>query len=117
MPVIVEHLKVPSSFEHAPAPMERTVLGVVHLVQYGIVPERITLPHSNDGILCGYDEDVSSIRNDCAPGFAQMRHLVTSGSAKPVRDSQEGRHSSPNPVYRFDNNRPNRLLEQTLFSI
>ena len=90
MPVNVEPLEVPSSSEQALAPMERTVPEVVHPVQYGIVPERITLPRPDDEICSGYDEDGSSIRDANAiwrtvePGFAQMRHMVTSGSAKPV---------------------------------
>ena len=62
MPVIVEPMEVPSSSEQALAPMERTVPDVVHPVQYGIVPERITLPRSGDEIFSGYDEDVSSIQ-------------------------------------------------------
>ena len=66
MPVIVEPMEVPSSSEQAPAPMERTVPDVVHPVQYGIVPERITLPRPNDEDLSSYDEDVSSIRDDNA---------------------------------------------------
>ena len=45
------------------------------------------------------------------------RHLVSKGSAMPVhRDSQEGRHSSPKPEYRFDNSVPNRLGEQMRLS-
>ena len=50
MPVIVEPLEVPSSSEQALAPMERIVPDVVHPVQYGIVPERITLPRPDDEI-------------------------------------------------------------------
>ena len=47
-----------------------------------------------------------------------MRHLVTSGSAKPVfRGAHDRRLSSPKPEYRFDNNRPNRSLEQTRLRI
>ena len=116
MPVIVEPLDVPSSLEQAPAPMERTVPDVVHRVQYGIVPERITLPRPDDEILSGYDEDVSSIRDYAVwgkadPGVAQMRQLVPSGSAKPIfRCVHERRLSSLKHEYRFDNNRPNRLL-------
>ena len=127
MPVIVEPLEVPSSSEQLPAPVERTETDVVHAVQYGIVPERITLPRPDDEILSGYDEDVSSIRDGYAiwgltdPGFALMRHLVghlvTSGSAKPVfRSAHDRRHSSPKPEYRFDNNVHYRLLEQTRLS-
>ena len=118
MPVTVEPLEVPSSAEQAPALMERTFPDVVHLVQYGIVPERITLPRPDDEILSGYDEYVSFARDGYAiwgltdPGFALMRHLVTSGSAKPVfRCAHDPRLSSPKPEYRFDNNRRNRLLE------
>ena len=46
-----------------------------------------------------------------------MRHVVTSGSAKPVfRDAHDRRHSSPKPEFRFDKV-PNRLLEQTRLRI
>ena len=41
--------------EQVPALMERIVLEVVHPVQYGIVPERITFPRPDDEILSGYD--------------------------------------------------------------
>ena len=109
MPVIVERLEVPSSSEQALAPMENTVLDVVRPVRYGIVPERITLPRPDGEILSGYDEDVSSIRDGYAlwgltdPSFALLRHLVTSGSAKPVfRCAHDRRLSSPKPEYRFD---------------
>ena len=70
--------------------MERTVTRMLFiLMQYGIVPERITLPRTDDGILSGYDEDVSSKRDGHALWgllvvSALLRHLVTSGSAKPV---------------------------------
>ena len=40
--------------------MERIVPKVVHPVQCGTVPERITLPRPDDEILSGYDKDVSS---------------------------------------------------------
>ena len=43
------------------SPMEGTTSDVKHPVQYGVVPERIALPRPGDGILSGYDEDVSSI--------------------------------------------------------
>ena len=46
------------------------------------------------------------------------RHLVSKGSAKPIyRDSHDRRHYSPNSEYRFNNDVPNRLLEQTRLSI
>ena len=66
MPVIVEPLELPSSSEQAPALVERTVPDVVHPVQYGIVPERLTLPRTDDEIPSRYDEDVSSIRDGYA---------------------------------------------------
>ena len=43
MPVIVDPLEVPSSAEQPPAPMERTLSDVVHPVQHGVVPGRISL--------------------------------------------------------------------------
>ena len=102
-----EPVEVPSSADQVPAPMQRLVREVVHPVQYGIVPERITLPRPDDEILSGHDEDVSSIRRIAELGFALMRHLVTSGSAKPVfRGAHDRRHFPPKPEYRFDNNVP-----------
>ena len=104
--------------------MERTAPDVVHPVQYGIVPERTTLPRPDDEIFSGYDEDVSSIRDGYAileltdPGFAPMHHTVTSGSDKPIfRSAHHRRLSSPKPDYRFNNNVPKRLLEQTRLGI
>ena len=120
MPVIVEPLEVPSSAERALAPKERTTTDVLHPVQYGIVPERITLPRPEDEILSGQDEDVSSVRDGYAvwgftdPCFAPLRHLVAFGLAKLVfRCARDRRLPSPKPEYRFDNNRPIHLLEQT----
>ena len=120
-PVSVEPLEVPSSSEQVPAPTERIIPEVVHPVQYGIVPERITLPRPDDEILSSYEEDVSSygyaIWGTADPGFALMRYLVTSVSAKPVyRSGHNRRHSSPEPECRFESNVPNRLLEQTRLS-
>ena len=43
MPVIGDPLEVPSSAEQPPAPMERTLSDVVHPVQHGVVPGRISL--------------------------------------------------------------------------
>ena len=124
MLVIVEPLEVPSSSERAPAPTEGTASDVVHPEQYGIAQKRIALPRQDDEILSGHDQDVLSTQDGYAiwgftdPGFALLRHLVTSGSAKPVfRCAHDRRLSSPKPEYRFDNNRPNRLLEQTRLSV
>ena len=55
MPVIVELLQVPSSSVQVPAPMARIAPEVVHIVQKGIVPERITLPRPDDEILSGFE--------------------------------------------------------------
>ena len=117
VPVIVELLEVPSKSEKVPAPMERTVPDVVHLVQYGIVPCRAPTTKSFPATM------KTSRLYETATLFgdqliqALMRHLVTSGSAKPVfRSAHDRRHPSPKPENRFDNNVPNRLLEQTRLS-
>ena len=75
-------------------------------------------------MLSGYEEDVSSIRDGYTawvkvdPAATLERHLVSSDSANPIfREAQDRRHSSPNPVYRFHNDVPNRLREQTRLSI
>ena len=126
MLVIVEPLEVLSSSERAPAATEGTASDVVHPVQYSIsiVPERITLPRPNDEILSGHDEDALSIQDSYAiwrltdPGFALMRQLVTSRSAKPVfRCVHDRGLSSPEPEYRSDNNRPTWLLDQTRLNV
>ena len=87
MSVIVLALELASSLDQAPALVERTVLDVVHPVQFGIVPERITWPRSDDEMLFG-EQPILALR--------KKRHLVTSGSAKPIcRCAHDRRHSSP----------------------
>ena len=78
----------------------------------------------DDEILSDYDEDVSSIRDGYTvrglsdPGLLLMRHVVTAGNAKPVyRGAHDRKLHSLKLEYRFDNNVPNRLQEQTRLSI
>ena len=88
MPLVIEPLDVP-------APSER-------YVQHRIAPKRLLLPHSDDEILSGIDDDVSSIRNGCTawwishPPTTLERHMVSKGGAKPIyRDAHDRRHFSP----------------------
>ena len=47
-------------------PLERALLEVLHPVHSEIVPKPIALPRPDDEILCGYDEDISSMRDGYA---------------------------------------------------
>ena len=52
------------------------------------------------------------------PELILERHLVSKSGAVPIfRNSHDRRHSSTNQEYRFNNDVPNRLLEQTRLSI
>ena len=52
------------------------------------------------------------------PSTALWHHLASKGCAKPIfREAVERRHFSPQPKYRFDNNAPNRSVQQTRISI
>ena len=116
-PVDVESLDTP-------APSTSCLHESVHPVQFGIMPKRLPLPHPDDEILSGHEEDVSSIQDGYTawvmtdPELILERHLVSKSGAMTIyRDSHDRRHSSPNPEYRFINDVPNRLLEQTRLSI
>ena len=71
------------------APSTPGVHEFIHSVQFGIMPKRLPLPHSDDEILCGNEEGVLSIQDgDTAwvlvdPASFLERHLVSEGSAKP----------------------------------
>ena len=60
-PVIVEPLEVLVSSERVPFPLEQVLPEVARPVQCGIAPERNALRRTGDEMLCGHDEDVSSI--------------------------------------------------------
>ena len=67
------------------------------------MPKRLPLPHPDDEILSGYEEDVSSIQDGFTagvmadPASTVERHLVGKAGAKPIyRDSHDRRHCSPN---------------------
>ena len=86
-------------------------------------PNRLLLPHPDDEMLSGSEEDVSSIRDGYTVwvmvDLASIleRHLVILNSAKPTfREAQDRRHSSPNPEC-FNNDAPNRLRGQRKLSI
>ena len=103
----------------APAPSTPSVRDSIHPVQFGIFPNRLLLPHLDDEILPGYEEDVSSIRDGYTawvkvdPASTLERHLVSLGSANPIfREAQDRRHSSPNSECRFHNDVTDRLREQ-----
>ena len=55
-PVVVESLDTP-------APLTPCVHESTHPVQFGIMPKRLPLPHLDDEILSGYEEDLSSIQD------------------------------------------------------
>ena len=55
-PVVVESLDTP-------APLTPCVHESTHPVQFGIMPKRLPLPHPDDEILSGYEEDLSSIQD------------------------------------------------------
>ena len=76
-------------------------------------PKRLLLPHSDDEILSGIDEDVSShTRWICNAGAPLGGHR----ECQTYRDAYERRHLYPQPKYCFDTSVP-RLLEQTRLSI
>ena len=102
-----------------PAPSEGTVPEVIHPVQCGVAPKGLLLPHSDDEILSGIVEDVSSIRDGYTarsisdPATAFERHSANKRSAEPIyRDVCDRWHLFSSQKC-FDNNLPNRLLEQT----
>ena len=106
--------------QHRRKPIE---LEVTHAVQYGIRPKRLPLPHTDEKILSGIDEDVSSICDGC-PLWRCPTHLQRCGTtwrAKDVPNPSSARplkeDFSPQPKYRFDNNAPNRSVQQTRISI
>ena len=45
------------------APSTSRVRDAIHPVQFGIFPNRLLLPHPDDEMLSGSEEDVSSIRD------------------------------------------------------
>ena len=86
-----------------PAPSTSRFRDAIHPVQFGIFPNRLLLPHPDDEMLSGYEEDVSSIRD----GYTVWvkvdlvcileRHLVISNSAKPIfREAQDRRKTRLN---------------------
>ena len=116
-PLIVEPLDMPTS---------STSRGrnAIRPVQFGIFTKRLLLPHPDDEILSGYDEDVSSIRDGYTAWVKAdlatilKRHLVCLDGANPVfRDAQDKKLSSPSLNYRFNTDVPNRLREQRRLSI
>ena len=46
-----------------PAPSTSRFRDAIHPVQFGIFPNRLLLPHPDDEMLSGSEEDVSSIRD------------------------------------------------------
>ena len=86
-----------------PAPSKPIEPEVVHAVLFGIRPTRLLLPHSDDKIFSGTDEDVSSIRD----GFTAWAmsdpstalQLASKGCAKPIfREALERRLFSPTKI-------------------
>ena len=55
-PMVVESLDTP-------APSTSRFRDAIHPVQFGIFPNRLLLPHPDDEMLSGSEEDVSSIRD------------------------------------------------------
>ena len=83
-------------------------------------PKRLLLQHSDDEILSGIDEDVSSIRDGHTvwaisdPATTLERHLLSKGGAKPIyRDVHDRRHFSPQPKCCFDDKVPNHPSERS----
>ena len=107
-----------------PAPSKPIELEVPHAVQYGIKPKRLPLPHTDEKFFSGIDEDVSFIRDGYTawamsdPFTALWHHLASNwmcqnpSSARPLKED-----FSPQPKYRFDNNAPNRSVQQTRICI
>ena len=87
----------------APVLLKTRVRNFTHPVQFGILPKRLSLPYLDAGILSGYEEDASSIRD----GISEV------GSP----DHLARKHSSSKEEYRFDADVPNRLTEQKRLSI
>ena len=99
----------PCSRVHSPRPI------------WNYADRTFSLPHPDDEIPSGSEEDVSSMQDGgtawvmADPASTLERHLVIKDGAKPIhRDSHDKRHCSPNPECRFV---PNRLPEQTRLSI
>ena len=92
----------------------------IHPEQYGAFPRRIVLPYLYSEILSGYEEDVSSIRDDFTawvksdPETILQRHVVDlKGIYLAYREAPARRHSPSSSGYHFNNNVPNRSAEQT----
>ena len=93
-------------------------------IQYGIKPQRLCLRRSESEILTGFDDDVSSVRDDCTARVMSDKvtfresHMTYKQNVTPVfRKAFEKKPRSPELEYGFDTSRPNRLLEQTRISI
>ena len=89
-----------------------------------IFPSRLFLPHPDDKIPSGYEEDVLSIRDGktawvkADPASVLGRPLVNVNSANPAfREAPDKKHSPANEGYRFDTDVPNRMTEQKRLSI
>ena len=116
-PLIVEPLSTPAS-------SKTRVRDSVHPFQFDIFPSRLLLPHPDDKIPSGYEEDVLSIRDGCTawvkadPASILEHPLVNENSANPAfREAPDRKHSPTNEGYRFDTDVPNRMTEQKRLSI
>ena len=86
-----------------PASSTSRVRDAIHPVQFGIFPTRFLLPHPDDEILSGFEEDVSSIRDGYTSlGGGGTSHylgapLVNLNSANPAcREAQDRKRSPTN---------------------
>ena len=85
-----------------------------HLIypkQFGAFPRSIVLPYPYREILSGYEEDVSSMRDDFTAWVKSdhetilKRHVVDSKGIYPAyREAPARRHSPSSSGYHFDNN-------------
>ena len=117
-PMIVEPLDSPAS-------STSRVRDAIHPgPSLAFFPNEFLLPHPDDEILSGYEDDVSSMRDGCtawvkaAPASILESHLVNLNSANPAfRQAQDRKYWLTDEEYRFDTDVPNRLTEQKRLSI
>ena len=97
---------------------------IIRPKQYGAFPRGIVSPYPHGEILYGYEEDVSSIRDEFTawvksdPETIVKRHVVDSKGICPAhREAPARKHSRSSHGYHFDKNTPNRSTEQTRPSV
>ena len=103
---------------------KKHVCNYIHPKQYGPFPDRLKLPYSDEEILSGYEEDVSSIRDGFTAWvkteFATIleRHTGDNRKVNAVfREASARKHVTSCQEYHFNKDVPNRSPVQKRLSI